>query len=79
MTKDFHDRGLIIDENPEDYDGTTAVVRTNHLTAEEVEFIRWRSERWMKLRHLPAALRHSPWFGLRNAARMWRTRFVAPP
>jgi radical SAM superfamily enzyme YgiQ (UPF0313 family) len=70
MTKDFHDRGLIIDENPEDYDGTTAVVRTDHLTAEEVEFIRWRSERWMKLRHLPAALRHNPWFGLRNAARM---------
>ena len=70
MTKDFHERGLIIDENPQDYDGTTAVVRTDHLTAEEVEFLRWRSERWMKVRHLPVALRHSPWFGLRYGARM---------
>jgi hypothetical protein len=29
MTKDFRDRGLIINERPEEYDGTTAVVRTN--------------------------------------------------
>jgi hypothetical protein len=70
MTKDFQERGLIIDYNPEDYDGTTAVVRTDHLTAEEVEFLRWRAERWMKLRHWPAAVRHSPRFGLRNGAKM---------
>jgi hypothetical protein len=24
----------------------------------------------MKLRHLPVAIRHSPWFGLRNGAQM---------
>ena len=70
MTQDFRDRGLIIDDNPEDYDGTTAVVRTDHLTAEEVEFLRWRAERWMKLRHLPAAFVHSPLFGLRNGTKM---------
>ncbi|HEY3168848.1 MAG TPA: hypothetical protein VGK57_16555, partial [Candidatus Binatia bacterium] len=70
MTRDFRDRGLIIDDNPEDYDGTTAVVRTDHLTAEEVEFLRWRAERWMKLRHLPAAFGHSPLFGLRNGTKM---------
>jgi radical SAM superfamily enzyme YgiQ (UPF0313 family) len=70
MTKDFYDRGLIINENSEEYDGTTAVVRTDHLPAEEVEFLRWRAERWMKLRHLPAVLFHSPWFTLRNAAKM---------
>jgi len=70
MTKDFQERGLIIDENPEDYDGTTAVVRTDYLTAEQIEFLRWRAERWMKLRHLPVAVRHSPWFGLRNGAQI---------
>src|SRR5207248_11168480 len=55
MTKDFRDRGLIINERFEEYDGTTAVVRTEHLSADEVEFLRWRAERWMKLRHMPAA------------------------
>jgi len=70
MTQDFRDRGLIIDDNPENYDGTTAVVRTDHLTAEEVEFLRWRAERWMKLRHLPAVFVHSPLFVLRNGPKM---------
>jgi radical SAM superfamily enzyme YgiQ (UPF0313 family) len=70
MTKDFQARGLIIDENPENYDGTTAVVRTEHLTAQQIEFLRWRAERWMKCRHLPAALRHSPWFVLRHGVKM---------
>jgi radical SAM superfamily enzyme YgiQ (UPF0313 family) len=70
MTKDFQAQGLIIDENPENYDGTTAVVRTEHLTAQQIEFLRWRAERWMKLRHLPAALRHSPGFVLRNGVKM---------
>jgi hypothetical protein len=70
MTKDFQQRGLIIDENPENYDGTTAVVRTEHLAAEQIEFLRWRAERWMKLRHFPVALRHCPWFVLRHGAKM---------
>jgi hypothetical protein len=39
--------GLIITERPEEYDGTTAVGRTEHLSADEVEFLRWRAERWM--------------------------------
>ena len=39
MTKDFRDRGLIINERLEEYDGTTAVVRTEHLSADEVEFL----------------------------------------
>jgi anaerobic magnesium-protoporphyrin IX monomethyl ester cyclase len=70
MTRDFQQRGLIMDENPENYDGTTAVVRTEHLAAEQIEFLRWRAERWMKLRHFPVALRHSPWFVLRHGAKM---------
>ncbi len=70
MTKDFRERGLIINERLEEYDGTTAVVRSEHLEAEEIEFLRWRAERWMKLRHLPVALVHNPWFGLRHGAKM---------
>ncbi len=70
MTQDFRDRGLIINERLEEYDGTTAVVRTEHLSAEEIEFVRWREERWIKTRHMPAALRHSPGFVLRSAPKM---------
>jgi len=70
MTTEFRARGLIVDEEPSHYDGTTAVVRSEHLSAEEIEFLRWRAERWMKLRHLPAALLHDPMFVLRHARQM---------
>ena len=62
MTDEFRRRGLIINERLEEYDGTTAVVRSEHLAAEEIEFMRWRAERWMKVRHMRAVLRHSPLF-----------------
>ena len=68
MTAEFRARGLIVDEDPNHYDGTTAVVRTEHLNADDLEFMRWRVERWIKLRHFPAALMHSPAFVLRH----WR-------
>jgi anaerobic magnesium-protoporphyrin IX monomethyl ester cyclase len=70
MTRDFAARGLIVSDRVEEYDGTTAVVRTAHMTAEAVEFRRWRAERWMKVRHMPAVLRHYPGFVLRHAPRM---------
>jgi radical SAM superfamily enzyme YgiQ (UPF0313 family) len=70
MTKDFHEKGLIVSDAVEEYDGTTAVVRTEQLDAEEIEFLRWRAERWMKVRHLPAALAHDPWFVATHAIRM---------
>ncbi len=70
MTGDLHERGLIINERLEEYDGTTAVVRSEHLEAEEIEFLRWRAERWMKVHHMGAVLRHSPGFVLRNWRRM---------
>ena len=82
MTRDFQEQGLIVSEQLEEYDGTTAVVQTRHLPAEEVEFLRWRAERWMKVRHVPVALRHDPWFVLTHGRRMlahtfrgstWRT------
>src|ERR1700722_8407694 len=62
MTKEFRDQGLIMNERLEEYDGTTAVVRTEHMPAEEVEFMRWKAERWMKVHHIPAALMHDPGF-----------------
>ncbi|MGB8062583.1 MAG: radical SAM protein [Candidatus Sulfotelmatobacter sp.] len=70
MTKDFRDQGLIQNDRMEEYDGTTAVVRTRHLPAEEVEFLRWKAERWMKTRHVPAVFRHDPWFVLRSMPKM---------
>ena len=71
MTKDFLDRGLIINERLEEYDGTTAVVRTEHVSAEEVEYMRWKAERAMKGRYLPPAFLRSPLFILRNLHRMF--------
>ena len=70
MTKDFRNRDLIINETLEEYDGTTAVVRTEHMPAIEVEFMRWKAERWMKLHHMPFALLHNPVFMLANWRRM---------
>ena len=70
MTKEFRERELIISEDVEEYDGTTAVVRTEHLTGEEIEFLRWRAERWLKVRHLPTALLHSPGFAVRHGMRI---------
>jgi anaerobic magnesium-protoporphyrin IX monomethyl ester cyclase len=67
MTRDFEQRNLIVNRRVEEYDGTTAVTRTARLAPEEVEFLRWKAERWMKLRHMPAALRHDPLFVLRHA------------
>ena len=76
MTTDFRERGLIVDEDVSHYDGTTAVVRTEHMAAEEVEFLRWRAERWMKVGHMPAAFKHSPAFVLRHAAQMLAHTFA---
>ena len=70
MTRDLEARGLVINHRLEEYDGTTAVVKSEHLSADEIEFLRWRRERFMKARHFPAALAHSPWFVLRHAPAM---------
>jgi anaerobic magnesium-protoporphyrin IX monomethyl ester cyclase len=70
MTRDFERRGLIASDRVEEYDGTTAVTRGAHLDPEEVEFMRWKAERWMKVRHIPAVFRHDPMFVARNWWRM---------
>ena len=66
MTKDFRARNLIKIDRMEEYDGTTAIVATQHLEPREIEYERWRAERWMKTRHMPAVFAHDPGFVLRN-------------
>ena len=70
MTRDFIERGLVVNHRVEEYDGTTAVTRSAHLAAEDIEFMRWKAERWMKVRHIPAVFRHDPLFVVRNGSRM---------
>ena len=72
MTADMLKRGLILHDRLEEYDGTTPVVRSEALSAEEIEFLRWRAERWMKLRHFPKVLRRNPLFCLRHGGAMVR-------
>ncbi|HTS55997.1 MAG TPA: radical SAM protein [Terriglobales bacterium] len=71
MTDEFRHRGYITNQRVEEYDGTTAVVRSKYLTAQEIEYQRWKAERWIKLQHMPAAFRHDPWFVLRYAPQMF--------
>ncbi|HVO13548.1 MAG TPA: radical SAM protein [Vicinamibacteria bacterium] len=82
MADDLRERGLVVNDDMTVYDGTTAVVRSEQVGTDEIEFLRWKAERWMKLRHFPVALRHSPGFCLRHGAAMightfrgctWRT------
>jgi radical SAM superfamily enzyme YgiQ (UPF0313 family) len=75
MTREFRERGLIINERVEEYDGTTAVTRSAHLDAEEIEFLRWKAERWMKVRHMRTVVRHDPGFVLRHGPRMFAHTF----
>ena len=76
MTEEFRRRDLIVDEDVAHYDGTTAVVRTEHVSPADIEFMRWRRERWIKMRHFPAAFVHSPGFVLRHGAEMLAHTFA---
>ena len=75
MTREFESRQLIVHRRVSEYDGTTAVTRTAHLSPERVEFLRWNAERWMKVRHMGAAFKHDPLFVLRNAPAMFAHTF----
>jgi anaerobic magnesium-protoporphyrin IX monomethyl ester cyclase len=75
MTEDFRNRNLVVNERLEEYDGTTAVVRTEELAPDEIEFLRWRKERWMKLAHFPTAVWRSPGFVFRHGLKMLKHTF----
>ncbi len=75
MSEEFRARNLVVSDKWEEYDGTTAVARSEHLQAREIEFLRWRAERWMKVRHVPAAFFHSPLYVTRIAHKMFAHTF----
>jgi radical SAM superfamily enzyme YgiQ (UPF0313 family) len=75
MTKEFRDRGLIASTRVEEYDGTTAVTRSQELTTDDIEYERWKVERWMKLRHMPRALFHDPLWVVTHARQMMAHTF----
>ncbi len=70
MTADFRRLGLIENERLEEYDGTTPVVHNENLSLDEIEYLRWKAERGIKTKHIPAVFRHDPWFVTRNVGRM---------
>jgi radical SAM superfamily enzyme YgiQ (UPF0313 family) len=72
MTADLRKRGLIANPNVEEYDGTTAVVTCENLPGQEIEYMRWRAERWIKARHGWAVLRYNRAFALKKGAAMVR-------
>jgi anaerobic magnesium-protoporphyrin IX monomethyl ester cyclase len=75
MSRDLRARGLVAHDRVREYDGTTAVVSNDTMTCEEIEFRRWRAERWMKVRHVPKAFRDNPGFVLRHAPEMFAHTF----
>ena len=75
MAQELSDRGLIVHERVEEYDGTTAVVRTEALPCEEIEFLRWQAERWMKFRIGRITFTHDPLYVLRHGLQMFRHNF----
>ena len=75
MTKELRDRGLIMHDRVEEYDGTTAVVRTEALSGEEIEFLRWKAERWMKFRIGRITFTHDPLYVLRYGLKMFLHQF----
>lgn len=66
MTKALAERGLITSDRLEEYDGTTSVVACENLSGEEIEFMRWKAERWIKARHWLTLFKHDPLFMARN-------------
>ena len=69
LERDLRYRGLISNDCVEEYDGTTSVVRCQHMEGE------WRAERWMKARHFWALFQYDPVFALRSAPRMFAFTF----
>jgi radical SAM superfamily enzyme YgiQ (UPF0313 family) len=72
MTREFQEQDLIANNQLHEYDGTTAVVRTKYLSADQIEYLRWKSERKMKTRHILPVIKHDPLFVLRNGRKMMK-------
>ena len=70
MTKTSRLAASIVNAVSRSTTGRQRSPRTDAPASEEIEFLRWRAERWMKLRHLPAVPRHDPGFVLTHMHRM---------
>jgi anaerobic magnesium-protoporphyrin IX monomethyl ester cyclase len=70
MTKQLAQLGLITSDRTEEYDGTTSVVACENLSGEEIEFMRWKADRWIKARHWLTLFKHDPLFMVRNIKRI---------
>jgi radical SAM superfamily enzyme YgiQ (UPF0313 family) len=75
MTSALRQQGLINTDEVSKYDGTTAVVTCEHLSGREIEFMRWKAERWIKLRHTYALFRHDPKFIYKYGRRLLKFLF----
>jgi len=75
MTVDLRERGLIEIDDVSRYDGTTAVVACENLSGREIEFMRWKAERWIKLRHSYVMISHDPRFYVKHGIKMLRHVF----
>jgi radical SAM superfamily enzyme YgiQ (UPF0313 family) len=79
MTSELRSRGLISIHDVSRYDGTTAVVACENLSGREIEFMRWKAERWIKLRLglrlVPMMFLYNPSFILRHGVGLIRFLF----
>ena len=75
MAADFEKLGLIANRNLAEYDGTTAIVACENMPARDIEFMRWKAERWIKLRHGWAAYIHDAAFWREHGIRFLRQLF----
>jgi len=75
MTLELRAKNMILNDRVEEYDGTTAVVQSDGIAPLQVEFMRWKAERWMKSRHMSAVFMKDPLFIIRNAHRLFAHTF----
>jgi anaerobic magnesium-protoporphyrin IX monomethyl ester cyclase len=75
MTRALQEKGMITSNRVEEYDGTTAVVACANLPGREIEFLRWRVERWIRVRHLGALFSHDPLYVVLNFLRILAFNF----
>ena len=76
MTREFRERGLIVDEDVSHYDGTTAVVRTEHLSAGRHRVPALAGGAVDEAAAPAAAFLHSPGFVLRHGREMLAHTFA---
>jgi hypothetical protein len=65
---------FIVDDNLT-LNGTTSVVACENLSGDEIEYLRWKAERWIKARHWVELVKHGPIFMARNIEPIFDFKF----